>query len=375
MIDRRKNSLWYQRLDEEIRRLGGMFNAHLHLDRAGTLDEVYMQQIGHEILENSHISLHKKHSMISDLHQGLAYQPEDFNRRINAFLDDMVAVNTFRADTLVDCTTDGLELAALDRMLAIKEKRKDEIDLRIGSYTPVGFVDSEPERWDLFEKGAEKADFIAALPEADDQAEYPDHIGFMEHCRRTLLLAQKLNKPLHVHTDQRNEPSESGTEQLIEAVRQVGAPKSEDGTPMVWAVHLISPSTYDEARFNKMVEGMVECNIGLITCPSAAIGMRMYRPLMTPTYNSIPRILEMLAAGVHVCMGSDNIADICSPSTTADLVDEVFVLSAALRFYQPQILARLAAGKQLTDTQRQYVKDHIAKNEAEIAKFMASHAK
>ncbi|MDP1931972.1 MAG: hypothetical protein Q8L60_10995 [Gammaproteobacteria bacterium] len=373
MIDRKKNNLWYQRLDAEIRELGGMFNAHLHLDRAGTLDEIYMQQIGHKILDNSHISLHRKHSMISDLHQGRAYEAEDFNRRVNAFLDDMVEVNTFRADTLVDVTTDGLGLAALERMLAIKAQRKGQIDVRIGSYTPLGFDDAEPERWALFEEGAKKADFIAALPEADDQNEYPSHIGFMEHCRRTLLLAKQLDKPLHVHVDQRNEPSESGTEQLIEAVRQFGGPTSPNGEPMVWAVHLISPSTYDEARFNAMVQGMVECNIGLITCPSAALGMRMYRPLMTPTYNSIPRVLEMLAAGIHVCMGSDNISDICSPSTTADLVDEVFVLSAALRFYHPQILARIAAGQKLTDAQRQYVKDHLAKNEAEIAKFLAGH--
>lgn len=371
MIDRRKNNLWYQRLDAEIRRLGGMHNAHLHLDRAGTLDEKYMQKIGHRILDTSYISLHRKHSLISDIHQGPAYEYEDFNRRINAFLDDMIAVNTVRADTLVDVTADGLGMTALNWMLEIKERRKGQIDMQIGSYTPLGFDDADPIRWKLFEDGAEKVDFIAALPEADDKNEYPTHIGFMEHCRRTLLLAQKLGKPLHVHTDQRNEPSESGTEQLIEAVREVGAPVSANGEPMVWAVHLISPSTYDDARFNKMVEGMLECNIGLITCPSAAIGMRMYRPIMTPTYNSIPRVLEMLAAGIHVRMGSDNISDICSPSTTADLVDEVFVLSAAVRFYQPEILARLAVGKKLDDAQRDYIRDHLAKNQAEIEKFIS----
>lgn len=374
MIDRRKNNLWYQRLDQEITRMGGMFNAHLHLDRAGTLDEVYLEQTGHRILDNSHVSLHRKHSMITDLHHGPAYEEQDFRSRLNAFLDDMVAVNTARADTLVDVTADGLGMTALDWMLDVKARRAKDIDLRIGSYSPLGFDDAEPERWDVFERGAHKADFIAALPEADEINEYPTHIGFSEHCRRTLLLAQKLNKPLHVHTDQRNEPSESGTERLIEAVREVGAPKSPNGEPMVWAVHLISPSTYDEARFNAMVQGMVECNIGLITCPSAALGMRMFRPIMTPTYNSIPRVLEMLAGGVHVRMGSDNISDICSPSTTADLVDEVFVLSAALRFYQPGILAKLAAGRPIDAADRANIKEHLRKNDEEIAKFMAHNA-
>ncbi len=374
MTNRRKNNLWYQRLDGAIKASGGLFNAHLHLDRAGTLDEVYMESSGHRILDSSYVSLHMKHSLIANLHSGQAYNPEDFKKRVNMFIDDLVEANTSRADTLVDVTADGLGMQALKWMQEIKQERAHEIDLRLAAYTPFGFDDADPARWELMVEGSRHSDFIAALPEADDTNEYPTHIGFYEHCRRTLLLAKELGKPLHVHTDQRNEPSECGTEELIRAMREFGAPTSENGEPMVWAVHLISPSTYDDQRFNEMVAGMVEVNLGLITCPSAAIGMRMYRPIMTPTYNSIPRVLEMLAAGVHVRMGSDNIADICSPSTTADLVDEVFVLSAAIRFYKPEILAKLAAGQKLNNQERQVIIDHLAKNEMEIEKFLADSA-
>lgn len=370
MVNSRKNSLWYQRLALAINEFGGLFNAHLHLDRAGTLDEVYMENIGHRILDSSYVSLHMKHSLITNLHSGKAYDSSDFKKRVNLFINDMVDAKTIRADTLVDVTTDGIGLQALNWMQEIKNERAHEIDLRLGAYTPFGFDDSDPARWDLMVKGAQHSDFIAALPEADDKNEYPTHIGFYEHCRRTLLLAKDLGKPIHVHTDQRNEPSESGTEQLIKAIREFGAPKSKDNEPMVWAVHLISPSTYDDDRFYKMVADMVECNIGLITCPSAAIGMRMYRPIMTPTYNSIPRVLEMLASGVHVRMGSDNIADICSPSTTADLIDEIFVLSAAIRFYNPEILAKLATGHKLNLKEREIISDHLNKNQIEIDKFL-----
>ncbi len=369
--DRLVNNLWYRRLDAAIKQLGGMFNAHLHLDRAGTLDEEYMESIGHRILDSSHISLHRKHSLITNLHQGRAYTHEDFHRRVNSFLDEMVACNTVRADTLVDVTADGLGLTALKWMQQIKKERAGKIDLRLGTYSPFGFDDADPVRWDLMVEGAKHADFLAALPEADDADEYPSHIGFYEHCKRMLLLAKEHGKMLHVHTDQRNEPSEDGTEQLVEAMREVGGPVSPDGEPMVWAVHLISPSTYDDARFDRLVQGMLECNIGMVTCPSAALGMRQFRPLMTPTYNSIPRVLEMLAAGVHVRVGSDNISDICSPSTTADLIDEIYVLSAAVRFYHPDILGRLAAGKKLDDKQRAFVSDHLAKNKLEIEKFLA----
>ena len=370
MTDRRTNHLWYRRLAETITKFGGMFNAHLHLDRSGTLDEVYMESSGHHVLDASYVSLSQKHGLITDLHRGRAYDPADFKRRINAYLDEMVAVNTTRADTVVDVTTDGVGLSALEWMLDIKRARAGEIDFRIGAYSPLGYTDAEPERWELLERAAAQADFIGSLPERDDTKEYPDHIGFDEHLRRMLLLAQKLNKSIHVHADQRNEPSESATERLIAAVREFGAPVSTAGEPMVWAIHIISPSTYDDARFNALVSGMLECNIGLITCPSAALAMRQYRPIRTPTQNSIARVLEMLAAGVHVRVGSDNIADICSPSTTADLVDEIFVLSAAVRFYHPEILARVAAGQKLDEHERAFVKEHLEKNEIEIAKFL-----
>lgn len=371
MFDRRKNNLWYQRLDNEINRLGGLFNAHLHLDRAGTLDEVYLQHINHNILNNSHISLHEKHSMITDIHAGKAYTELDFKKRVNCFLDEMVSINTRRADTLVDVTADGIEFTALNMMLDIQRSRSD-IDLQIGAYSPFGFKNSEPNRWELMTEGAKRANFIAALPEADDLNEYPDHIGFDEHCRRTLELAILLNKPLHVHVDQRNEPSESGTEQLVQAMKNFGYPISIDGQPMVWAVHCISPSTYSDERFNRLVQGMREVNLGVISCPSAALGMRMYRPLLTPTYNSIPRILEMLSAGLHIRMGSDNISDICSPSTTSNLVDEVFVLSAAIRFYQPEILAKLACGAALETQEIDFITNHLSNNEKQVQSFLNS---
>ena len=63
---------------------------------------------------------------------------------------------------------------------------------------------------------------------------------------------------IHFHTDQRNEPSESGTEQVIDAIREFGGPPAEAGDPKLWVVHMVSPSTYDEERFNRLAEGLLE---------------------------------------------------------------------------------------------------------------------
>ena len=363
-------SPFYERLEQAVLACGGLYNAHAHLDRAGTLDAGYLHGSDLAILENSFVSLKKKHSLIHNLHAGPAFHADDLQRRARFYLDQMVAVGTRRVDTMVDVTSDNVGLSALETLEAIREEYRGRIDLRLGAYTPFGFRDDEPERWDLLVEGAERADFIGCLPEADDIEDYPDNIGFEAHCARHLELAQRLGKLLHVHTDQRNQASERGTERLIAVAREHGTPKSSDGDPMVWAVHMVSPSTYDDARHQRLARDLVETNIGVITCPSAAIGMRQLRPLQSPTYNCIPRILELLVAGVHVRVGTDNIADICSPSTTADLYDELFVLSAAIRYYQIDILAKLGAGLRLDAVDRQVLADHLEKNEREIQKVL-----
>ncbi len=363
---------FFFRLYDEIERQGGLFNAHLHLDRAGTLDTPYQVSDDFNSFNASYISLHEKHHHIYDIHAGPAYEPDDLARRVNHFIDVMIDAGTARGDTLVDVTPDRVGLSALETMMAVKAQRSDEFDLRVGAYTPLGFRDDEPHRWQLIEDAAYQADFLGFLPEADDTSEYPAHIGFGEHCRRALELAAKHQKPIHVHTDQRNEPSEHGTEKLLGAIQAFGAPQQDSGEPMIWAVHMISPTTYTDDRFQKLVDSLVAFNVGVICCPSAALGMRQLRQIKTPTDNSMPRVLELLAAGVNVRIASDNIADMCSPSTTADLVDEVLILSAALRFYQPEILGKLAAGASLNDADRQFIKDHLAYNAEEAKKTVCS---
>jgi hypothetical protein len=100
--------------------------------------------------------------------------------------------------------------------------------------------------------------------------------------------------------------------------------------------------------------------------------MRQLRPIWSPTHNSIPRVLELLRAGVWVRLGSDNVADICSPSTTADLNDEIFVLSGAVRFYDVEILAKLGAGIRLSESDRRVIADHLDRNDAEIEKVLGA---
>lgn len=365
-----KNTLFYDKVRNAIQVHGGFHNAHLHLDRANTLDDGMVDQGRVQVLESSHISLQKKHALIATVHAGPAYDSENLLARVSDTTEVMIEVGTRRADTMVDVTPDRVGLTALETIQGYAKTVADQIEVQAAAYTPLGFSDDTPEQWDVFFQGVEIADFIGSLPEADDRDDYPTHIGFDEHCLRMIELCKQTGKMVHVHTDQRNIPQEDGTERLIKCLRQAGNPVDRGTEPLIWAVHMISPSTYDQPRWDAFVEGMLECNIGVISCPSAAVGMRAIRPLMTPNGNAIPRILELAAAGVPIRLGSDNVADMCSPSTTADLMDEVFILSAAIRFYQPEILAKLASGTVLTADERATILDHLEKNDVEVSKVV-----
>ncbi|MEM9581281.1 MAG: hypothetical protein AAF891_11390, partial [Pseudomonadota bacterium] len=282
--------------------------------------------------------------------------------------DALIACGTRCADTVVDVTDDRVALSALDWMMNHAASLADRIKLRTASYNPMGFRDDVPRRWQLFEEGARRSDFIGALPEKDDRDDYPDHIGYEESCARVLDLARRLGKMVQIHTDQRNDPNEAGTEQLLNVLRRDGGVRgSEDGWPMVWAVHMISPSAYDEARWQTLVEGLLEFNVGVIVAPSAALGMRQLRPVQAPTHNSIARVLDLAAAGVPIRLGSDNVCDMLSPSSVLDLTAEVFCLTAALRFYDLDILAKLATGTALTRDDRTTLAEHLREDAKEIA--------
>lgn len=357
---------FFKVLRDKVCDYGGLLNAHLHIDRSGTLEateKILKKQDFSSSL--SSISLAQKHSLIPLIHSSECYNQEILYKRVEEYLEMMIQCGTKRADTLVDCTSDSVSLTALETLKKLKEKYKSKIIFNVGAYTPLGFKDSEPERWEIFKEAAGFADFLGSLPERDDSNDYPDHIGFDENCYRMLELANQTHKQLHIHLDQKNCPDESQTEKFIEIAKKVGLKKAID-EPQFWLIHVISPSTYSDDRFSKLIQNISKLNLGVICCPSAAISMRQLRSYATPTYNSIARVLEMLAAGIHLRLGSDNICDITSPAGTVDLIDEIFVLANAIRFYNVDILAKLGSGIKLNTSDINLIRDHLEENKKEI---------
>ena len=352
----------------DVARYGGDFNSHTHPDRARTNCQRYLDHIHRDPAELSKISLIAKQKMVGELHMGPAYEADDLNRRMGQLFAWLRSNGTTKLNGCIDVSPD-----LKDPFIALKVALKWEkyyatrgFELNFGPHPIFGFKEGT-KRWDVFEEAARypEVKLISGLPEKDFFREGTDpdgKIGFRQNLWRVLKLGIELNKPIEMHLDQSDDPSEHGTEDLIDALSWLDPHRKG---PAIWVVHEISPSGYDEYRFARLVENHLKYKIGVRVCPSAGISMRRPRPISTPSHNALARVLEFLAAGVPVTLGSDNIEDFFVPACNGSMRDEVVAIANICRFYLSHIWAKVAAGVRLNDSDRDSVKDFL-RQDAEV---------
>ncbi|NOY10250.1 MAG: hypothetical protein GXP33_15560 [Spirochaetes bacterium] len=350
--------------ETEVRRhvgkLGGWFNAHAHLDRAFIMEPKYVEHADMDPWDISTYPLEAKQHTTGALHEGLAYTKASLKSRIARALDESIKNGIRRIDTFIDTTADCIGLTALETAVELKKQYSKKIDLRVGAYPIFGFKNTGKDRWELFSRGAKLADFIGTLPERDMRT---GHIGFTEHFRRIITLANSLDyKDVHMQIDQTNNPNENGTETLIEAVRWLRPDSTghiQRKTPTIWAIHALSIASFSEERFRKIIDGLKETNIGIIVCPSATISNKQNRDIMVPMHNSITRVLDLLLEDIPVRIGTDNVEDFFLPTGSLDLYHEVRDAANALRFYNFTTWAKIAAGSRLNEIDKIKIKNAV----------------
>jgi hypothetical protein len=77
----------------------------------------------------------------------------------------------------------------------------------------------------------------------------------------------------------------------------------------------------------------------------------------------------MCLRGIPILLGSDNICDIFVPQSNGDMLTEVQVLSHAVRFATPHVLAKLAAGVRLNEVDLSAIKDVLDQDKSVFRKI------
>ena len=302
---------WFKKLVTLVNLYGGFCNAHLHLDRTDTLKN-----------DDWDLSLKEKQQKIERING-----PESFRRitRTAAIYLTWFKQNGYRS--AYTCVDTSPQIGSLFFDALVFARDMVNFDLKIAAYSPGGLDTTEKRQ--AFEKILPQADFICTLPERDSD--------FIKHCDYVFDQATIADKDVQMHIDQENTPRGRDLETLCSYLGQ------NNFGGRVWAVHAISMGCYSEIRFENLVNDLLKTNVGVICCPSAALGMAQDRSWYAPIHNSITRVKELYMAGVPVRLGSDNICDMFSPTSTPDLLQEIMLASNAVRYYDVEAWARMAS--------------------------------
>lgn len=343
-------------------------DAHCHLDRALTANDKCWRHARLTVAEISGAPLWLKQLAVGKLHDGPAYEPEELLSRMDSVIQQKYAAGERQLWAIMDTSPD-IGRTAVDAGLELQKTWAGKMDIKVGGYPIFGFKTTGSDRHRLIQEVARDVQFLVGLPERDVR-EGHESVGFNGHIKLLLEIAHEHHLPVHFHLDQANHPDEHGTETLIEAIRWLGSPQV-DGLvgPTVWAVHVISPSCYDENRFKRLEDGLLETKIGVIVCPYAAISMLQPRPVQTPTHNSIARVRELLAAGVPMRLGTDNVGDIFVGLANPLLQREIDLIGSAVRFYNPFIWEPIACGREPDDVDRNKIMQSLLEDQQVFAQY------
>lgn len=299
-----------------IKEKGGWVNCHAHFDKA-----FYITKEG---LDKTTVDMEVKWSMSDGIKR--AATQEQIEQRIKAALDILIAQGCKLTCSFVDAY-DAVGHKAIDAANKIKQEYKDKITL-LTITQPLGGLVDKPAR-DLYEAITAKADIAGGLP-SKDRPKDDENLDIL------FGIAKNLNKPLHVHIDQENNPEEKDTEKLLGAVVKNGY----EGR--VAAIHSISTSAQPKEYRKELYKKMAGAGVAVVVCPGAALGMRQLDQHKAPVHNSIANVPEMLEAGITVGLGVDNVYDYYQPFIDADMWVEMRMLQEACRFYDFDRLVDIA---------------------------------
>ncbi len=317
---------WNLRLHflEMVERLGGVASHHAHFDKA------YL--INLENLRLSQVDMQKKWELYKYLKENYTY--EDLVERISRGLGAMIEQGVTYCRTMVDADS-TVGLLPIRAANEVKKRYAGRIQFEIGVQPLQGVID--PASYEQYAEACAMADYCGGLPSRD-------HPTPEKHLDIVLELAKKLGKPVDVHVDQENNPLENETELLAQKTIEHGM------QGRVCGVHAISVSAKEEREQDRIIEKIVEADLGIIVCPSAALSMKPL-PMSAPLHNSIAPFVKMREAGVRTYLGVDNIHDLFMPMVDGDIWTECRMLMEACRFYDIGAVAEWACARPVTAPQ------------------------
>ncbi len=190
------------------------------------------------------------------------------------------------------------DLVSLEALLEVREAFRGKIDLEIVALASPVYTEASETALRL------GCDLVGGAPalEADPYTDVAD----------AFVLAEKYGKAIDLHIDETEDP----TMRTLERLAELTIAHAMQG--QVTAGHCCSLDFMDEVTAGRIIEKVAKAQINVVTLPSCNLVLmgRGQRPVP----RGVTRVKQLLAAGVNVCAGSDNVRDPFNPLGNYDLL-------------------------------------------------------
>ncbi|HEY4603831.1 MAG TPA: cytosine deaminase [Blastococcus sp.] len=203
------------------------------------------------------------------------------------------------------CDVTDPRLLALDALLELRERVRDVVGLQIVAFPQEGIV-SFPGGEELLAEAVRRGvDVVGAIPHFEDTRE--DGVRSLEIA---VDLAERHGRLVDAHCDEIDDEQSRFVEVLATLALRRGLGER------VTASHTTAMGSYGGAYAYKLERLLARSRINLVSNPIVNLGLQG-RFDTYPKRRGLTRVKEMLAAGVNVAFGSDDVMDPWFPLGTA----------------------------------------------------------
>ncbi len=199
-------------------------------------------------------------------------------------------------------------LTALKAMLEVKQEVAPWVDLQIVAFPQEGIL-SYPNGEGLLEEALQLgADVVGAIPHFEFTREYG-----VESLHIAFRLAQKYQRLLDIHCDEIDDEQS----RFVETVAALAL--KEGIGPRVTASHTTAMHSYNGAYTSRLFRLLKLSGINFVANPLVNIHLQG-RFDDYPKRRGVTRVKELMAAGINVCFGHDDVFDPWYPLGTGNML-------------------------------------------------------
>jgi cytosine/creatinine deaminase len=259
---------------------------------------------------------------------------EDVRERAGRVIRAAVLAGTTALRSHIDVDTVG-GLIPLRGVAAARADHADLCEIQLVAFPQEG-LERDPGAAELMAEAMRAgADVVGGMPHWERSVDAARrHVGFC------LDLAVRHDADVDMHVDETDDPASRTFELLVEAAERRGW--GERTT----AGHLCAMAAWEDSYAAALIARASACGVRVITNPPTNL-MLQGREDSEPRRRGIPRVKELLAAGVTVAAGQDCVDDAFYPFGNADPLQVALIVAHAAQLGTPAEIA--AALRMVTD--------------------------